>query len=289
MKLAAVICTGAIAVTLTSCGSEAPPAPSLTAQGFRISESQGGRMGAFGALKVRVEAPAGIEQLQVIERSYEVDLARSPERQHLPLFALERRVWSLRDVTLDFAPYINAKLESAGDYTFGIDVRDREGRTATEVLRVEVLAEESAAADAPGPAPTAHLAPAASGDFRMQRVGAGPVSGAETFGLTWTTVESVAVTIRLRAAEDGAARLARLAPGAFGAIATHDDVARAVRGDGGAASVELATANDAAAGQVIAVLSAKPGADSYVLRADHSETRLSEAGTTVVLAGRYKH
>lgn len=289
MRIAAVVCAGAIAAALTSCGGEAPPAPSLTAQGFRISERQGGRVGTFGALKVRVEAPAGIEQLQVSERSYEVDLARSPELRHLPLFALERRAWSLRDVTLDFAPYINEKLESAGEYTFGIAVRDRQGRTATQTLRVEVLADEPEEADASGPRPTARRAPAASGDFRMQRVGAGPVRGAEPFGLTWTTVESVAVTIRLRVAEDDAARLARLAPEVFGAIATRDDVARAVRGEGGAASLELATANGAAAGQVIAVLPAKSGRDGYVLRADHSETQLSDAGTTVVLVGRYKH
>jgi hypothetical protein len=289
MKIVAVACAGAVAAALISCGAEAPPAPSLTAQGFRISERQGGRVGTFGALKVRVEAPAGIEQLQVSERSYEVDLARSPELQHFPLFALERRAWSLRDVTLDFAPYINEKLESAGDYTFSIDVRDREGRTATQTLRVEVLADESDEADASGPPPTARRAPAASGDFRMQRVGAGPVRGAEPFGLTWTTVESVAVTIRLRVAEDEAARLAWLAPDVFGAIATRDDVARALRGEAGTASLEIATANGAAAGQVIAVLPAKSGRDGYVLRADHSETQLSDAGTTVVLVGRYKH
>jgi hypothetical protein len=196
----------------------------------------------------------------VSERSYEVDLARSPELQHLPLFALERRVWSLRDVTLDFAPYINAKLDAAGDYTFEIDVSDREGRTATQRLSVELLEDEPEEAEATEPPPTAPLpAPAASGDFRMQRVGAGPVRGAERFGLTWTTVESVAVTIRLRGAEDGAA------------------------------SIDLATANGATAGEVIAVQPATSDRAAYVLRADQSETRLSEAGTTVVLVGRYKH
>jgi hypothetical protein len=193
---------------------------------------------------------------------------------------LERRAWSLRDVTLDFAPYVNAKLDSAGDYSFRIDVRDRRGRSATETLSVEVLAEESDEAGASGGPPTARRVPAASGDFRMQRVGAGPVRGAEPFGLTWTTVESVAVTIRLRVAEDDAARLARLAPEVFGAIATRDDVARALRGEGGAASLELATADGAAAGQVVAVLPARSGRDGYVLRADHSETQLSDAGTT---------
>jgi hypothetical protein len=260
MRVAVALCAGALAAALASCGREAPPAPSLTAQGFRISERQGGRVGAFGSLKLRVEAPAGIERLEVSERSYEVDLARSPELQHLPLPALERSVWSLRDVTLDFAPYINAKLDAAGDYTFEIDVSDREGRTATQRLSVELLEDEPEEAEATEPPPTAPLpAPAASGDFRMQRVGAGPVRGAERFGLTWTTVESVAVTIRLRGAEDGAA------------------------------SIDLATANGATAGEVIAVQPATSDRAAYVLRADQSETRLSEAGTTVVLVGRYKH
>ena len=91
---------------------------------------------------MRVEAPGGIERLQVSERSYEVDLARSPELQHLPLFSLERRVWSLRDVTLDFAPYINAKLGNAGEYAFEIAVRDR-GRESQKSDRKTALAHEA--------------------------------------------------------------------------------------------------------------------------------------------------
>jgi hypothetical protein len=50
--------------------------------------------------------------------------------------------------------------------------------------------------------------------------------------------------------------------------------------------MELAMANDAASGAEIAIVRAK---DRYLLRADRSETSLSEIGTTVTLTGRYKH
>ena len=44
-------------------------------------------------------------------------------------------------------------------------------------------------------------------------------------------------------------------------------------------------AKDAAAGAEIAVVQLQ---DRYLLRADHSETHLSEVGTTVTLTGRDK-
>lgn len=50
--------------------------------------------------------------------------------------------------------------------------------------------------------------------------------------------------------------------------------------------LDLTTAVDAAAGSVFAIV--RPG-QSYLLRADHSATTLSDVGTTVTLTGRYKN
>lgn len=286
-------CLAAGLLACTPGGDEA--APTLTAQGFAIAEAQSGLLGDFGDLKLRVEAPAGIETLRVVERSYEVDLATSPEPAHFPLFGLAGRVWSHDDVTLNFRGYIEQKLSEPGDYAFDVSVTDRGEREATATLRVAVQpAPEPESDEAPAPAAEAELEPgpeAAAGDtpqtgsFRFQRVGAGPVRGAGAFGLTWKTIDSVSVVIRLMGSEGGARGLARLRADDYEAIRTRDQIERAIRASRRQTSLELATANDAAAGAVLAV---SHGDGGTLLRTDRSETSLSELGTTVTLTGQFK-
>lgn len=277
---------------LAGCpGGVEMPAPTITAQGFDIGESQVGPLHGFQDLKVRIEAPAGIDALRLRERSYDVDLAKSPETAHFGLFGLSRRVWSKKDVTLNVRSYLNEKLERPGPYTLELTVRDRHEQTATATLVVVVAEPPQSDTELPPveAAPEAGVSsgavPSQSGAFRLERVGPGPVSGSEDIGLTWKTVESVNVVIRLRGAAGEASRLARLSPDEFGAIVTRGDMARVLAALEGVDTLELAMANDAAAGQVFAVLNDE---GSYVLRADHSETSLSDHGTTVTLTGRYK-
>ena len=273
------ICAAVLAALLFACSSaDDSPAPVITAQGFRISEPQAGAVGGFGDVKLRIEAPSGIEELRVVERSYEVDLARSPEPEHFPLFGLSSRVWSRGDVTLNFRPYVNQKLGAEGSYTFEITVTDRHAKTAAATLLVQLEAlEEVPDKDEPEPAADA----ARTGGFELQREGGGPVRGGDAFGITWTTVESVSVVIRITGSHGGARAVARLDGADYEGLRT-----RAIEASDLRSSVELATANDAAAGAIIAVAHAD---GDYLLRTDHSETSLSALGTTVTLVGRYKH
>lgn len=291
---------GGVGVACGSGGEQ--PSPSITAQGFAIDDVQTAIVGSFAPVKVRIEAPAGIEALRVRERSYEVDLAKSPETAHLPLFGLERRVWSRPDVTLDFAPYANAKLVRAGRYEFDVLVRDRRDATATAtlVMVVETPATvDEAEPSPPGPAEStpgvdvsAPPAAASRGDalrlapFRLERVGASAVRGGEEIGIDWKTLEPIDVTIRVTGAGPRT-RLARLPAGEFAAIETRGELMRALREGESVEHLDLATANDAAAGAVFAMLT--PDAERpALLRADESRTSLSVRGTTVTLVGQIK-
>jgi len=277
-----------------SPGGDDAPAPSLTAQGFPIAQAQASTLGDFGDLELRVQAPAGIESLRIVERSYEVDLASSPEPAHFPLFGLERRVWSRGDVTLNFRGYIDQKLTEAGEYAFQIRVVDRRSREASATLRVVVQpAGEPAVDEATTPAVEAEPPPqrpsaaaVETGVFRLQRIGAGPVLGGDAFGLTWKTIEAHSVVIRLTRSDGGARGLARIQDSDYEAVDTGDELERIVRAIGLQASLDLTTANDAAAGAVLAVAHRDGG---YLLQTDRSETSLSELGTTVTLHGRFKH
>ena len=296
-----------------ACGWDEPPAPpTITAQGFDLAQTRECTVGQAVSLRLRVEAPAGLEAFRVRERSYEADLARSPEPSHLPLFGLPRRVWSKTDVTLDFGPYVFQKLTAPGDYAFEMEVTDRKERSTTATLRVRVLAAQTEAEVDPDteptqrepgaePSPTSppdgstsagRVSPSAlrgeslrSGDFRLERVGPGSVASGEEFGITWKTIESNRVVIRIVGIDESGSRFARLEPGAFGEIETRGDLADALEGLGLEETVELAAANDAAAGTEIAIVRAR---QPTLLRTERSETSLSELGTTVTLTGRYK-
>lgn len=287
----------ALLFAFVACDSSDLAPPSITAQGFSLTETRESELGEPVSLRLRVEAPAGIESFRVRERSYEVDIGRSPEPNHFPLFGLDRRVWSKTDVTLDFGPYVGQRMSAAGEYAFKLEVTDRKEQTTTATLRVRLIeAEAEEATDGPAVAPEAHgdagndspspsVDPLRSGDFRLERVGSGPLASGDEFGVTWKTIESDRVVIRMVGTEESVSRFVRLEPGAFAQIETRRQLARALDGLGLQPSMELAMANDAASGAEIAIVRAE---DRYLLRADRSETSLSELGTTVTLTGRYK-
>jgi hypothetical protein len=288
----------ALLLAIVGCDGPDSPPPSITAQGFDLAETRESVFGEPVSLRLRVEAPAGIENFRVRERSYDVDLGRSREPAHYPLFGLSRRIWSKTDVTLDFGPYVGQKMSAAGEYAFELEVRDRKEQTTRGTLRIRLIEPEveevgeeeavppsEAPSEAGGDTPSASLGPLRSGAFRLERVGPGPVVPGDEFGISWKTIESNQVVIRIVGTEERVSRFARLEPGAFDDIGTRKELARAIDGVGLQPSMELAMANDAASGAEIAIVQA---ADRYLLRADRSETSLSELGTTVTLTGRYK-
>jgi len=182
----------ALACLSAACDSGGSKAsPTITAQGFDLQHTPDVQLGEASQLRLRIEAPSGIEKLLIRERSYEVDLAQSPETTHFPLFGLPRRVWSKTDVTLDFGPYVAEKLQEPGEYAFSIVVSDRNQQTLEETLRVLVLPEttETDSNSEPSPPQTQPLEPVESGaatetllrttPFQLERVGPGPVLDGE--------------------------------------------------------------------------------------------------------------
>jgi hypothetical protein len=282
-----------------ACDSGAPKAsPTITAQGFDMSLTPEVLLGEAAQIRLRIEAPSGIENLLIRERSYEVDLAQSPETAHFPLFGLSRRVWSKTDVTLDFGPYVTEKIKEPGEYAFSIVVSDRKQQSVKETLSVIVHPETTETDPGLEPSlppiqPVEPVEPSAATEtpmhttaFRLERVGPGPVLDGEDFGITWKTIDSVLVVIRLSGSGVEESRFARLEPTAFTGIDTHEKLAEVLDSAETRASLDLATAVDAAAGAVFAIGQTN---QNYLLQADHSTTSLSDVGTTVTLTGRYKN
>ena len=253
--------------------------PEITSQGFDITETQGGLLGDFGRLRVRFEAPDRIEQLTVKERSYEVDLARTPETGHLPLFDLKTQVRQLTDVTLNLENYINQKADSEGLYTFEFRVTDRKGETASARLQIEVVSPPSAQEERTDEV-------VETSPFEITRIAAQHVAGAEAFGITWTTVESEGVVIKLTRSGDTGGKLVTIAPAAYAAITTGEELREALRNGTETSALRLETANGKAAGAVFGVIN--EGAP-YLLSVTDSDASSSRQGTTVRLLGEYKH
>lgn len=269
---------------------EETPPPGITAQGFEIEQPRQAAVGAFSDVRLRIEAPGGIDHLVVRERSYEIDLATSPDASQLPLFGIDHRIWSKRDVTLDFSGYLNQKLRSDGEYTVALEVTDRAGRSATAKLQIVVTpAEESGAGEgsaAPEEAARGGASKLAEHTFRLQRVGRGSVLGDDRLGITWKTVDPIFVVIRVSAREGTAGRFARLDPASYEELGTEEALTRALAHRDLVDTLEITTANDAAAGTVLAIVHPE---ERFVLLAEHSATSLSELGTTVTLTGRYRN
>lgn len=273
------------ALLATACTQSGPPpsAPLITAQGFDISTPRAALAGEFGDVRVRLEVSGKIDEILIEEGSFDGDLAKTLDKDLFRLFGLEQRPYSRSDVTLNFRNYINEKITEPGVHRIDIEVTDYRGRSASESLIVNVREPEAIEADVPEKAAEVW---AETGEFAFERVGPGAVSGADLFGLTWKTVDPIKVTIRVAAAEAGAARLVRLDATDFQSVHTRTQVSAVV--DQGTADdvIVFDTANDAAAGKVFAVVNDDR---QYILQASASETSLSEAGTTVIVTGRYKY
>ncbi len=270
-----VICT---AFLLACSEKTAPPrAPAITAQGFDISERQSGMLNNFGDLKLRIEAPGRIKRLYIKERSYEIDLATTPESAHFPLFGLPHRTENQTDITLNFKNYLNKKLTAEGNYEFQIEVTDKKGAAVTELLKIELLPDTKQAA--------IQLKPVKTDDFQMQRIGSGRVAGSESFGIDWLTTDEIHVGIEIRKSPNQTGYLHHLSREDYTAIKTKADLSRLIANLQQLNVIHLATANNAAAGYSFAV---NDGEQRYALLILSSATSLSEAGTTVTLTGEYK-
>lgn len=271
----------ATCLMLTALPATAADAPEITSQGFDISEAQSGLLGQFDRLRVRFEVPKRIESLIIKERSYEIDLATTPERSHFDLFGLESRVRLHQDVTLDFANYINQKLETADRYEFRISVTDRDGQSAMARLLVEVGAEKSAVLP---PSPKAR--PVEQASFEFRRVGGRDISGAENFALGWKTVDSVKVMIAINQLDSAETKFLTLAEPDYEAIRTKGQLIEATKNAQRLDQLKLPAANNEAAGSIFVI---EQQDELFVFMITESFTSLSELGTTVTLVGEYKH
>jgi len=271
---AAVACAGAIKVVVAAEPSE----PEITAQGFDIEESQQGAVGSFQRLRVRFEVPGRIERLNIRERSYEVDLATTPEADHLPLFGLDRQVRQLTDVTLNFTAYIDQKLDAVGDYEFELTVVDREERTASAVLLVTVVAPTALTPGSDDRALTAD-------SFRFVRTGSARAAGAEILGLGWKTIEGHRVVIRLTPLNADSGHLFELQPSDWEMLETPAQLLNVSQQRESRPNLDLIAAGNRAAGAVFGVVS---GDVPHIVKVNESTTSLSDVGTTVTLMGEYK-
>jgi hypothetical protein len=275
------LCT-LILILIASSGSTLATeslAPRITAQGFDISSVREGILGNFGEIRVRFEVPERIEELHVKERSYNVDLGKTPEMSHFPLFGLKTQVRQLGDVTLNFENYINEKLESIGDYTIELTVTDRKGKSTSASLRVRV-SEASVSGE--------HDVneSLASDSFKLVRIGSSSVTGADDFGITWRTIGTDQVLIELSTLANEAGRLIKLNPKDYDQIMTIKQLDNMASSRENISALHLPMADNKAAGAVFGVVNQK---GAFLLKVTRSYTSISSSGTTVTLVGEYRH
>ena len=94
------------------------------------------------------------------------------------------------------------------------------------------------------------------------------------------------MTIRLAVDPASGNKIARLDDVDFDGVLSVDELVDIVERCDAGDMIELDTANAAAAGQVLAVSNED---ERFLLQASASQTYLTDAGTTVVVTGRYKH
>lgn len=291
-----VVAMIATTLFLTACEKitgEAASPPTITAQGFHIDTVLEGKVGQFGSVRLRIECPAGIHKLQITERSYDIDLASTPERDHFQFFDLDSRVLLSKDVTLDFQNYINQKLNQPGDYTFNVAVTDKDDRVVHTNINVRLQETEMQTEPAQSKLPSSEIqqtrpesAPVKTGRFEITRIGPREIEGDETFGLAWKTVDEIQVTIRVRKHESGASKLSQFSSAEYDNVVTEDNLGNLLAYAEDRDAIVFDTANNAAAGKVLGVVnSGKP----YLLKSHQSTTVLSEVGTTVTISGEYKY
>lgn len=264
-----------MATLLLSCSDldSDKAAPQITAQGFMIDEVQEGTVSEFGTLKLRIESAGRVKRLYIKERSYEVDLATTPERSHFMLFGIEKRTLLRTDVTLDFQNYINQKFKQPGHYEISVEVVDKKDQSAKAALNIHVLK------------PKGVTTPIESSQFQLQRSGKSTVDGAERFGITWKTIDNINVTVRVTRAEGGASKLAMFSSNDYEQLTSKEVLSEKMNAAENVSKIEFDTANNAATAQVLGVTNL---GKNYMLKTQKSNTALSYVGTTVTLNGEYK-
>lgn len=276
------------------------PAPTITAQGFDITSAQEGSVGQFNSIRLRIESPGRVGVLQIKERSYHVDLASTPERDHFKLFGLERKPLHSQDVTLDFQNYVNQKLQKAGDYTILVEVTDKRQQVTKANIQIrlnepepapEPAKPESSQSDIETIPPTstqekAESVPVKVGQFEIQRIGPREIEGEKVFGLTWKTVDAMYVTIRVRKNEQGATKLASLSINDYENVVTVNNLSQLLDSTQDQKYVDFSTANNTGADKVLGVINQ---GTPYIVKTSVSTTVLSSLGTTVTLKGEYKY
>ena len=259
-------------LSCTESTSDKQP-PQITAQGFTIADVQEGIIGHFGTLKLRIESAGRIKKLYIKERSYEVDLATTPERNHFSLFGIEKKSILRTDVTLDFQNYINQKFSQPGQYVFSIKVVDKEGQTSTATLNITIIK------------PKDNNTLIETGRFQLQRHGRGDVENGETFGISWKTIDKIKVTVRVTKKEGGASKLARFSTVDYEQLTNKKTLSEKMDAAEDINEIVFDTANNAAVNQVLGISML---GKHYMLKTEQSNTTLAYTGTTVTLNGMYK-
>lgn len=274
-----------VALLVAACfqGGAGPTPPVITAQGFDIAEPREALPDTMGNVRLRLEVPDKIDAIWITEGTFRADLAKTLDKDLFRQFGLEQRPYSQSDVTVNFRNYVNEKLTDPGAYRIDVEVTDHQGQSVSGQVLINIRrANDSAAASA-----AEVLEPVvATGDFALRRIGPGGVSGAEPFGITWRTIDPIKVTIRIKASSNGATKIARLDPIDFQQAQTRAELIEIVDRCTSTDAIDFDTANAAATGQVLAVRNED---QRFILQASASKTFLTDAGTTVVVTGRYKY
>jgi len=257
--------------------------PRITAQGFAIETAHRAESGRFSAVRVRIEAPSRIANLLISDEDAEIDLASTTDRALFALFGLDKRPMNAFDVTLDLAPYINARLTSAATYRIGITIVDRAGQAAQSAVTVTVIGDDDTADETSGIA--ALRQDLKESVLTLRRQGAGPVEPVTLAPLSWVTQEGVNVTLRLRAAERGA-ELRQLSASSWESVFTRMSLERSVAATPAVPYVDVAAARNGAAGTVLTI--STDGGNSLVYISG-SSTSLSSLGTTVTLTASVRN
>lgn len=255
--------------------------PEITAQGFSAELPQKGLIGAYPRLRVRIEAVDRIEKLVIKERSYEVDLASTRDKYNLYLFGLENPPRSYRDVTLNLQNYINEKIETEGEYEFEILVADGNDNVVEKKLflhvHIEVPEKEPTIAEDTRLLQAEH--------FTLQRIGTGPIEGAQLFGIDWKNIDNANVQIRISRLEGSDSHLVVLDESDFDNLQTIEQLTQRVTGLEKTEAVVLATGSNRAAGEVFLVIN---GDKHYLLKITSSSAYPSDRGTIVTVKGYFK-
>ena len=256
--------------------------PEITAQGFSADQPQKGVAGEYPRLRVRIEATDRIKELVIRERSYEVDLALTRDKDNLHLFGLVQNPRSYPEVTLNLQNYINEKISKEGEYEFYITVTDKSDNVVEKTISVHI--HEMMPITEPGSDENARLLQ--TGQFTLQRVGTEPVQSDHLFGIYWKNADNTNIAIRITKSENSNTHLSMLDKSDFDRMQTIDQLVQRVAGLEDTEEIVLTTARDKAAGEVFSI---SKDDNHYILKVMESSAYPSARGTIVTLKGYYKY